>query len=97
MDWYRQDANIIKFCEHPHKPTQFGKMFGRSMPTKKRKYRRNLACIRNQQSLEVFTDGIQKYFKVMEEGSIEDYVGCEIWEVNENELLMRQSNLIKKI
>ena len=57
----------------------------------------DILCIGNQQSFKSFTYDIQKHFKIVQEESIELYVGCEIQEVNKDELVVRQSNLIKKL
>ena len=45
----------------------------------------------------MFTEETQKYFKIVEEGTLEEYVGCKLRKLNKEELFMKQSNLIEKI
>ena len=54
-------------------------------------------CIGDTESLKTFTKEIKKYFNNVEEGTLEEYVGCELRKLNKEELIMKQSNLLQKI
>ena len=54
-------------------------------------------CIGDEKALEKFISEIKSYFNIIEEGTLDEYVGCELKKISENEITMMQSNLIKKI
>ena len=45
-------------------------------------------CIGDKESLKMFTEEIQNYFNIVEEGILEKCVGCEPRKLNKEELIM---------
>ena len=53
--------------------------------------------IGDRKAFEKFIHEIQKHFNIVEEVALDEYIWCELKKVNDNEIIMKQSNLIKKI
>ena len=54
-------------------------------------------CIGDRDALEKFTNQITEYFNIVEEGTLDEYVGYELRKVSKKEIIMKQTNLIRKI
>ena len=57
----------------------------------------NILCIGDREALEKFTNQMTEYFNIVEEGTLEEYVGFKLRKVSEKEIIMKQTNIIRKI
>ena len=57
----------------------------------------DILYIGDRKALKKFTHEIQKHFNIVEGGMLDEYIGCEIKKINDNEIILKQLNLIRKI